>query len=61
MASHNSKIIKLRLIHARTNFEADQAIQTLQKACVIAEKPEKNILSNCVYDRIALDQDVEKD
>ena len=51
----------IALVHARTNFEADQAIQTLQKACVIAEKPEKNILSNCVYDRIALDQDVEED
>lgn len=51
----------IALVHARTNFEADQAIQTLQKACIIAEKPEKNILSNCVYDRIALDQDVEED
>ena len=51
----------IALVHARTNSEADQAILTIQKACVIAEVPKKNTLSNCVYDRIALDQDVEED
>jgi len=51
----------IALVHARTNSEADQAILTIQKACVIAETPKRNTLSNCVYDRIALDQDVEED
>ncbi|MBT7204075.1 MAG: thymidine phosphorylase [Deltaproteobacteria bacterium] len=49
------------LVHARTKAEAEQAILNILKACVIAEEPEKNIQSNCVYDRIALDQDVEED
>ena len=51
----------IALVHARTKSEADQAILNILKACVIAEEPEKNIQSNCVYDRIALDQDVEED
>ena len=51
----------IALVHARTSSEADQAILTIQKACVIAETPKENSLSNCVYDRIALDQDVEED
>ena len=51
----------IALVHARTNSEADQAILTIQQACVIAEDPNNNNLSNCVYDRIALDQDVEED
>ena len=51
----------IALVHARTKAEAEQAILNILKACVIAEEPEKNIQSNCVYDRIALDQDVEED
>ena len=51
----------IAFVHARTNSEAEQAILNILKACVIAEEPEKNIQSNCVYDRIALDQDVEED
>ena len=48
----------IALVHARTNSGAERAILNILKACVIAEEPEKNIQSNCVYDRIALDQDV---
>jgi thymidine phosphorylase len=48
-------------VHARSKTKADQAIAQIQDACKIAEEPEKNILLNCVYDRIALDQDVEQD
>ncbi|MGA0087122.1 MAG: thymidine phosphorylase [bacterium] len=51
----------IAFVHARTNSEAEQAILNILKACVIADEPEKNIQSNCVYDRIALDQDVEED
>ena len=51
----------IALVHARTNSGAERAILSILKACVIAEEPEKNIQSNCVYDRIALDQDVEED
>ena len=51
----------IALVHARTNSGAERAILNILKACVIAEEPEKNIQSNCVYDRIALDQDVEED
>ncbi|MAA67471.1 MAG: thymidine phosphorylase [Deltaproteobacteria bacterium] len=51
----------IALVHARTKAEAEQAILNILKACVIADEPEKNIQSNCVYDRIALDQDVEED
>ena len=51
----------IAFVHARTNSEAEQSILNILKACVIAEEPEKNIQSNCVYDRIALDQDVEED
>ena len=51
----------IAFVHARTKSEAEKAILNILKACVIAEEPEKNIQSNCVYDRIALDQDVEED
>ena len=51
----------IAFVHARTNSEAEQAILNILKGCVIADEPEKNIQSNCVYDRIALDQDVEED
>ncbi|MDG2195727.1 MAG: thymidine phosphorylase [SAR324 cluster bacterium] len=51
----------IALVHARTKAEAEQAILNILKVCVIAEEPAKNIQSNCVYDRIALDQDVEED
>ena len=51
----------IAFVHARTKSEAEKAILNILKACAIAEEPEKNIQSNCVYDRIALDQDVEED
>ena len=51
----------IAFVHARTKSRAEKAILNILKACVIAEEPEKNIQSNCVYDRIALDQDVEED
>ena len=51
----------IAFVHARTKSGAEKAILNILKACVIAEEPEKNIQSNCVYDRIALDQDVEED
>ncbi|MEC8254959.1 MAG: thymidine phosphorylase, partial [SAR324 cluster bacterium] len=51
----------IAFVHARTKSEAEKAILNILKACVIAEEPEKNIQSNCVYGRIALDQDVEED
>ena len=45
-----------------SNLPEQQSINSIESAkTVIAEEPEKNIQSNCVYDRIALDQDVEED
>ncbi|MGB1834946.1 MAG: thymidine phosphorylase, partial [bacterium] len=58
---HVSQQQPIAFVHARTKSEAEKAILNILKACVIAEEPEKNIQSNCVYDRIALDQDVEED